>query len=235
MAGLGQQLLGRRNVLAHEVELGVLGMDRADMVMLAGRTETSIGRLKHLVGVDGETHGLAHPGVGERADGLHARDSGLGRGRLMDVHMRHCLIGVERQHVVDDVEAMHLFRCEGAQGRRGIVAQVVEFDPVHIRPIVPVIVARLEYRDLADLVLDQVERPGAVGADTELAAFLGIEDREGIVEKMLGNRQLRLLGVEPHRMAIDDLDGVGVPQLGGLRIAFTDFVEHVALHQTEHR
>ena len=152
----------------------------------------------------------------------------------MDIHMGKGLQRVERQHV-GGIEAMHLFRGKGAQGRRGIVAEIMEFEPVNIGPFAPVVVARLQYRKLADLVLDQVERPGAVGADAELAALLGIDDREGVVEQMLGHRQLRLLGIEPHRMGIDDLDGVGVPQLGGLGVAFADLVEHIALHQPKHR
>ena len=64
---------------------------------MSGRAETAIGCLQDLLGVDGEAHGLAHPGVGERPIGLHARDPGLRRGHLMNFHMGNRLQGVERR------------------------------------------------------------------------------------------------------------------------------------------
>src|SRR5206468_5074856 len=61
------------------------------------------------------------------------------------------------------------------------------------------------------------------------------------VEQLLRNRQLRRLAVEPHRVGVDLLDGIRVPEPRGLlRIALVvlvarvDLVEQEALHESEH-
>ena len=91
-------------------------------------------------------------------------------------------------------------------------------------------------------MLDQLERPGSVGPDAEFAALFRIEHGEGIVEQVLGNRELRGLGVEPKSMAVELLDRVGVPEphrhLGVAVLVLlpaVELLEHVALHQAEHR
>ena len=79
-ARLGQQLLRRLDVLLHERQLGVFGMDRADMVMLRRHAVAAIGDLQDLLGIDRQPHRLADarvlPGVVDR---LHAGDAGLRR------------------------------------------------------------------------------------------------------------------------------------------------------------
>ena len=53
--------------------------------------------------------------------------------------------------------------------------------------------------------------------------------RERVVEEMLGHGQLRRPGIETHRVIVNLLDGIGVPQ----RIA--GIIHHVAFHQAENR
>ncbi len=132
----------------------------------------------------------------------------------------------------------HAFDLMGGQSRdqqARRVAQIDEDEAVEIGALAPIVAARLQDRLLADLMLHQIEGPGAVGADAELAALLRIEDGEGIVEEMLRDRELGLLAVEPHGVVIDLLDGIGIPDLGDGLAVLLHAVEHIAGHQPDDR
>ena len=110
MPRLGEQRLGRRNILRHDRQLGVLGVDRGDVVMLAGRTETTVCELQDLRRVGGQPERLAHPRIIPRC-GVHPAPyhRRLRRRDLVDIHMRQGLDYVDRQDV-GGVEAVNLLR-----------------------------------------------------------------------------------------------------------------------------
>ena len=124
------------------------------------------------------------------------------------------------------------------EGRR-IVAEVDELDHVDIRAAA---LDRLDHRLAAFLELDELEGALALGADPEGAVLLRIDHQERIVEEVLGHRHLGFLEIENQGLRVLDLDGVGVPQLGGhhrialvVLLAGVDFLEDVALHQADDR
>jgi hypothetical protein len=136
---------------------------------------------------------------------------------------------------VDDVDPMHLLCRHGLDLADRIVAQVDELEPIDVGALAPVVPTRQKHGPLAHLVLHQLEGTHAVGAGLETAALLRIEDQEGVMEQMLGHRQLGHLAVQAHRVIVHLLDRIGVPQPGLGGLALLVILEHVTLHQAEDR
>ena len=232
--GLGQKLLGRLDVAFQERALRVLGVNRTDVVMFAGCAEVTVGEFQNLASVGGEPDGFAHPRVVERRYVLsHPRDPRLCRGNLVKHHMRQ-LFEHAKLNDIGLLKPVHLLRGDCADSCRRVVAEVDELDRVNVRALAPIVVARLEHRLFANVQLDKVERPGAVGAGTEETILLWVDHLERVVKQVLGHGELRLLGVEPHGVRVELLDRVGVPQPRVFLAALLVLFKHVALHQTEH-
>lgn len=151
--------------------------------------------------------------------------------------MRDLLAGLKlgRAHGGDQV---HLARSQRRDFGAGIVAEIDEHEFIEIGRAVPVILARREGGTLADLIFHQLERASAVQLRGEGLALFRIGHDCCVMEQMLGHRELTDLQVEPHRMVVDFLDRVRVPQAPGLlRLPVgaggVFLVHHVAGHQTE--
>ena len=66
IAGFGQQRLGLLDIALRRRQLGVIGMDRRDVMMLGRRAELAEGDLVRLDRIDRHAEGLAHPRIVER-------------------------------------------------------------------------------------------------------------------------------------------------------------------------
>jgi hypothetical protein len=108
-------------------------------------------------------------------------------------------------------QAVHLLRGDRRDVGRRFVPEIVELEGVQMGLVAPIARPCLQHGLLAHGVLEQLERAGAVRTNAELAALLGVEHRERIVEKVLRYGELRGLGIEPDGMVVQLLDGVGVP------------------------
>ena len=133
-ARLGKELLRLLDVARHLRQLEVVGMHRADMVMLGQLADILVGDLEHFGVVGGEPEGLADLRIVERLlVQAHARNTRLGGHHVRDVDVVHALVEIELLDVgvVDPVRLLGL-HCRGI-GRR-IVAEVDELDRVDMGP-----------------------------------------------------------------------------------------------------
>ena len=110
-----------------------------------------------------------------------------------------------------------------------------------VGPLTPIALDRLVDLASADLVLDHGEGSGAVRTHLVHAPALGIENEERVVEEVLGDGELRRLAVEAHRVVVELLERVRVPQFGrflgialGVLLARVVLLEDEALEEAEH-
>ena len=206
-------------------------------MVLGNRADAAMGQLQCLGLVGREPHGLADPGIVERLDRLHPGDARIGGNRVIAIDVVHALIELELLDI-GFIEAVHLLGSKGGGLGGRIVAEIDELDGIEMGAVA---VDRLDHGLAANLDLDRREGASAIGLDAPDAVLLGIEHREGIMEEVLGNGDLRFLQMEDQRLRVLDLDGVGVPQLGRhdgialvVLLARVDLLQHVALHQAEH-
>ena len=106
---------------------------------------------------------------------------------------------------------MELLRRQRVDVSRRVVAEVMIFQHVHIGTLTPVVLTRFEHGAIAHHLFHELEGPGAVGADGEVAAFLGVEDGQRVMKQMLRHRELRGLGIQSNRVVVHLLDRIGVP------------------------
>ena len=138
VAGFGQQLLGLLDVRLQRRQGEVLGMDRRDVVMLAGGAAALVDQLRIGGGIAAELDRAAHALIVERLlRHLHAHGAGLRRLRLVDHRVRD-----RRRHgvggdveLVDRVDLARGERCQLRRRGRAMVEVVdlVEIDrPEHV-------------------------------------------------------------------------------------------------------
>ena len=152
---------------------------------------------------------------------------------LVELEVRELLERLQLDDV-GQVQAVDLLAGQRTDLGGGVVAEIDVLERVEVRAAAPVAGLRLEDLLPPDLVLDHREGAGAVGADLELAVLGRVQHEQRVVEEVLGNRELRGPAVQPHGEVVDLLDGVGVPEAGGLlRVALVVLLAGLVLLEDE--
>ena len=165
VAGFRQQLLGLLDVLLQRRQGEVLGMDRRDVVMLAGGATALVDQLGIGSGVAAELDRAPHALIVERLLGhLHPHGRGLRRQRLVDRGVedrRRHRVGGDVE-LVDRVDLSGGERCQLRRGGSAMVEVVdlVEIDwPEHVRIVdvlTPIVTCRFFRMRLTHRELSQV-------------------------------------------------------------------------------